>query len=748
MLDQPTPPSSVEASEFRSRLDLHQILGFLWRQWKFIAAITALVLVIGSTVLLRLTPLYTATTQVLLERQREKAPGAEAILATADPDAAMVEGEMAILRSSVFLRRVVEREHLVADRKPASSDSQSSQESSSIFESVRSLLPWFTAQGAEPATAEPRSPSDEEIQAIEELKGSVSVSRAARLGFVLGVSVTSPDPARAAALANAIADAYLVDKLDTRFDAAKRASAWLNDRIGELRKQLRDSEEAVTQFRTAHDLFQNGNITLNQQQLSELNAKLVDARADAAQKKARVDLLNSLQAKGSGLGNMPDFGSGGTLTVLHQQESALSQQEADLIARYGAPHPLVVNIRAQQRDLERSIAAETQRLAAAIRNDYSLAQSRVASLEKSLREATGQTGIDDATAIRLRELERTAAVNKTLFEDFLQRAKVTEEQATFEPREVRVITPALPPSTPSYPRKTLYLSATLVIGLLFGVSGAVAKEMLDTSFTTTKQIEDILGLPVLTSVSRLTNRELVVDGAIIALHDYPGVKPLSRFGESIRALRSGIHMTDVDHPPKVIQFTSAVPREGKTTIAMSVARSGATSNLKVLYIDADLRHPSTSRIFDLQQKSGLVDLLLGETNADDAIRFQEKAGYWVLASGSNTQTPTDLLSSERMKSLIASLRGTYDLIVIDTPPSGPVIDPVIVSHLADKVVLVIRWGATARELVKQCAQQLSGHKKIAGVALNLVNDRQAQKYGRDGYSYYYATRYYKGYYAE
>ena len=748
MLDQPTPPSSVEASEFRSRLDLHQILGFLWRQWKFIAAITALVLVIGSTVLLRLTPLYTATTQVLLERQREKAPGAEAILATADPDAAMVEGEMAILRSSVFLRRVVEREHLVADRKPASSDSQSSQESSSIFESVRSLLPWFTAQGAEPATAEPRSPSDEEIQAIEELKGSVSVSRAARLGFVLGVSVTSPDPARAAALANAIADAYLVDKLDTRFDAAKRASAWLNDRIGELRKQLRDSEEAVTQFRTAHDLFQNGNITLNQQQLSELNAKLVDARADAAQKKARVDLLNSLQAKGSGLGNMPDFGSGGTLTVLHQQESALSQQEADLIARYGAPHPLVVNIRAQQRDLERSIAAETQRLAAAIRNDYSLAQSRVASLEKSLREATGQTGIDDATAIRLRELERTAAVNKTLFEDFLQRAKVTEEQATFEPREVRVITPALPPSTPSYPRKTLYLSATLVIGLLFGVSGAVAKEMLDTSFTTIKQIEDILGLPVLASVSRLTNRELVVDGAIVPLHDYPGVKPLSRFGESIRALRSGIHMTDVDHPPKVIQFTSAVPREGKTTIAMSVARSGATSNLKVLYIDADLRHPSTSRIFDLQQKSGLVDLLLGETNADDAIRFQEKAGYWVLASGSNTQTPTDLLSSERMKSLIASLRGTYDLIVIDTPPSGPVIDPVIVSHLADKVVLVIRWGATARELVKQCAQQLSGHKKIAGVALNLVNDRQAQKYGRDGYSYYYATRYYKGYYAE
>lgn len=749
-MDNATPPKSIETNEVQSRLDLHQILGFLWRQWKFIASITALVLVIGITMLMRVTPLYTATTQILLEQQREKAPGAEAILATANPDAAMLEDEIAILRSTVFLRRVVEREHLVADSKPPSNgDSQSSVDSSSIFASVRSLLPWFPAQGAEPSPPQEQStPADEEAQAIEALKGSVSVSRAARLGFVLGISVTSPDPGRAARLANAIADAYLVDKLDARFEAAKRGSAWLNDRIGELRKQLRDSEEAVTEFRTEHNLFQNGNITLSQQQLSELNAKLVDARADAAQKKARVDLLNSLQAKGGGLGNMPEFGVSTTLPALRQQASELSQKEADLVARYGEPHPLVVNIRAQQRDLDRSIAAETQRLAAAIRNDYALAQSRVASLEKSLREATGQTGIDDATAIRLRELERTAAVNKTLFEDFLQRAKVTQEQATFEPHDVRVITPALPPSTPSYPGKTRYLSVALLIGLFLGGSGAVAKEKLDTSFTTTKQIEDILGLPVLASISRLTNRDLMIDGATISVHDYPGVKPLSRFGESIRALRSGIHMTDVDHPPKVIQFTSAVPREGKTTIAISVARSGAASNLKILYIDADLRHPSASRIFDLHQKPGLVDLLLGETNPDDVIRFQEKGGFWVLTAGSSTQTPTDLLSSERMKSLIANLRGTFDLILIDTPPSGPVIDPVIVSHLADKVVLVIRWGATARELVRQCAQQLSGHKKIAGVALNLVNDRHAQKYGKHGYSYYYASRYYKNYYAD
>jgi succinoglycan biosynthesis transport protein ExoP len=748
MLDQPFT-TSREATQSEPLFDLRQILSFVWRQWKFAAAITALVLVVGITLLVRQTPLYTATAQVLLEREREKAPGVEAILATRDPDVAMVEGEIAILRSSVFLHRVVQRERL-AEPRPETANSEAPPQDSPIFGYIRSLLPNLFEKPAEPTT-EPTAPDGipaAEIAATEALKGSLSVSRVAQYGFVLGISITSPDPVQAARLSNAVAETYLVDKLDTRFEAAKKASAWLNDRIVELRKQLHESEEAISQFRTSHGLFQSGNITLNQQQLSELNAKLVEARADAAQKKARLDLLNSLQTKGSGVANMPDLGTGSSLQSLRQQATTLSQQEADLLARYGEAYPLVVNVRAQQRDLERSIAAETQRVGAAIRNESELAQSRVASLEKSLREATGQSSIDDATAIRLRELERTAAVNKTLFEDFLQRAKITEEQSTFQPTEARIITPALAPTTPSQPRKTMFLSITLLIGILFGVAGAVAKEMLNSGFTMTKQVEEILGLPLLASVNRLTERDLVIDGRSVRISDYPGVKPLSRFSESIRALRSGVHMTDVDHPPKVIQFSSAVPREGKTTVAMSVCRSAAMSKLKVLLIDADMRHPTASRMCNLEKDQGLVDLLLGDVDSEDVVRFQEDAGYWILPGGTTTQTPTDLLSSERMKLLIADFREKFDLVVIDTSPVGPVIDPVVVSQLADKVVLVVRWGTTARELVKECVQQLSGHKRIAGVVLNVVNDRQAQKYGKYAYSYYYRTHHYSGYYAE
>jgi capsular exopolysaccharide synthesis family protein len=725
MLNRLPASNAYETNDVEPHFDLREVLSFVWRQWKFIAAIVAVVMLIGIVSLLRQTPLYTATAQVLLERQREKAPGVEAILTDVNLDFAMIESQIAIIRSSVFLRRVVQNEGLGRERAAAGDDGR----------------PTAASTDSQPI------PSSE-LAAIEGLKAALSVSRLVQQGHVLAISVTSPDPQQAARLANAVADAYLLDKLDTRFEAAKRASAWLSDRLVELRKQLRESEEAVAKFRSEHGLFQSGNITLNQQQLSELNAKLIDARADLAQKKSRVELLDSIQTKGGNLENMPDISNAGALPALRQQTATLSQQQSELMARYGATHPLVVNVRAQQNDVERAIAVETRRLVAGIKNEYELAQSRVASLEQSLREASGQTSIDDTTAIRLRELERTAAVNKSLFEDFLQRAKITQEQSTFEAHEARVISPALPPGGPSYPRKAPYLAINLLIGLLLGVGAAVAKEMLNAGFTTPKQIEDLLGLPVLASVSRMEPRDLRVDGELVSISHYPAVRPLSRYSEAIRALRSGIQMTDVDHPPKVIQLTSTAPSEGKTTIALSIAGSAATSGLKVLVIDADLRHPSASRVLNLHKERGLVDLLLGQVNVQEVLKLHEEGGYWVLPAGNKTQNPPDLLGSERMKSLVAGFRQTFDMIIIDTPPAGPVIDPVVVSQLSDKIVLIVRWAVTPREMVKQCVQQLSGHKKIAGVAFNHVNEQQAQKYGKYAYSYYYGSRYYKKYYTE
>jgi capsular exopolysaccharide synthesis family protein len=580
---------------------------------------------------------------------------------------------------------------------------------------------------------------------INSLKRAMSVGRAGQ-GYVLGISVDSIDPVRAARIANAVADGYVVEKLDARFEAAKRATVWLSDRLVELRQQLRQSEEAVAQFRSDHGLVQSGNnISLNQQQLSELNGKVIDARADVAQKKARLDVLNSILEKGGTTQSMPDMPNSVHLQALRSQESILSQKEAELVTRYNDRHPLVVNARAELRDVRRAIAEELQRSAANVKNEYELSKARAEAVEQSLREATGQSTTDDKTAITLRELERTASVNKNLFEDFLKRAKITDQQSTFEARDARVITPATTPSSASYPNKTQFMMLALLVGSMLGVGSAVAKDKLNGGFATPRQIEDMLQLPLLSSVNVLNSNDLTIKGKRIRIPLYPAVMPLARFSESIRMLRTGIQMADVDSPPKVIQITSSVPNEGKTTIALSLAVSAAVSGLKVLFVDADLRHTSASSFFGMVKQPGLVNLLVEDTNPREVIQFNEETKLWVLPAGSKTRNPADLLESNRIRELFESLRQMFDLIVIDSSPIGPVIDSVILSQLADSIVYVVGWASTSRELIQQSIQRLP-RDKLAGTVFNLVNEKAAQKYGKYAYQYYYGARSYKKYY--
>ena len=749
-------------TELDQGFDLREWLGFLWRHWKFIAAITSLTCLVGAVYVFTRTPLYTATAQVLLEPRSETVPGTQEAVANLVLDAAMLDNQMAIIRSTTLLRRVVERNHLASDPPlPAPSAKQHGVPDTSLIPRYLASLasPVLSLIGRSPAKeddADPPPPASHtggdgippnELRAIAALKGSLRVSHSRDEGHVINISLTADDPVKAAQIAKDITNAYLLDKLDTRLEAAKRASSWLSARLVGLRKQVHDSEDAVATFRADHGLVKSGGVTLNQQQLSKLNAKLIDARAALAQKEAQVEQLNAIEARGGGIQELPDVADAGDLATLRQQAADLSAQKADLLSRYGSAYPVVVNIGARLRDIRRSIETESRQQEAAIRNAYSLAQVRVASLEKSLREVTGQTNIDDATAVRLHELERTAAVDNTLFEAFLKDAKITREKSTFEPQDVRIITPALPPNAPSYPRKKRFMEITLFIGLLFGTGGAYAKEKLDAGFRMPDQIERELGLPLLASVKQMTARDVRLDGSAVEPHEIPGRRPLSRFSESIRSLRSGVRMTDVDQPPKVVQVTSTLPGEGKTTIALALATSAAVAKLKVLVVDADLRHPDATTFFGEPKGPGLVDVLLGEAEPKELIKLKEGSGYWALGAGKQTLNPADLLGSDRMRALVADFRESYDLVVIDTPPAGLVVDPIVVSRLSDKVVLVVGWGSTPREAVKRSVGMLSGHHKIAGIAFNRVNERQAKKFGRYGQSYY-GQQYYKDYYTD
>jgi exopolysaccharide transport family protein len=714
-------PGEVETEPLGRRFDLRHYLNFVWRNWIFIVSVTAFVFLIGVIYLVRATPLYTASTQVLLE-QPERAPGQhDAIINNGALDNyPNMENQLAILRSDSLLRRVVLKERLAVPPPIAKE-----------------------AQGA--ASKEASMPADDQAvrNGINSVRGALGISRSGHAD-VLNIAITWNDPVRAAQLANAVADAYVVDQLDARLESAKRASGWLSDRLVELRQQLRDSDEAVAKFRKEHGLAPGGaTVALNDQQLADLNGKLIAARTDAAEKKARVDFVADLAAGKKTLDSLPDSlqSASSVMGALREKLADASRREADLLARYNRSYPAVVNVEAEKRDIERSIAAETQRMAESVKSDYALAKARLDAIERAMNEATGQGALDNDDAVKLRELDRTAAVNKTLFEDFLQKAKIADEQSTFRARDVRVIMPAQTGGQ-SFPNTRNVLFSTLLAGLGLGLGGAFAMEMLRAGFTSPREVEEALGIPVLASVRRLKKTELVKERKTIPLPFYQLHQPLSPFSESMRTLRSSIHMSDVDQPPRVIHVTSALPGEGKTTIAVSLAISAATAGLKVVLVDADLRHPAASRFFKLEKENGLVDLLTGAGTIDNALRFHKDLKMTIIPAGSKSLNPPDVLGSERMKALIARLKETFDYIVVDTPPVGPVIDAVIVANLADKTILVVEWASTPRELVETSLKQVSAQKRVAGVVFNFVNQDRAQKYGGE---YYYGKSYEKYY---
>lgn len=732
-------PAKTDESE---KVDLHHIIDFLLRRWIVIAVTAATVVALTTVVAFTLTPKYTSTVEILLDPASRKNLGLNFPGVEEQADAAMVGSQIAILNSLNFLRRVVEQEKLAPKAGAAPSFSFAGW--------VGDLLGWGASSGdggeagaevANAATGDAAAFSPELRAGIGELRAAMSVAQVGKAP-IMSISMTTTDPALSARLANAIADAYIVDQLENRFEAARRASSWLTDRLQSLREKLRISEEAVAQFRTDNNLLSVNAKTLNEQQLSEVSAELVQIQTETAAKLAKYEQARKLLESGGKADSIPDVMQSAVIGDLRGKLSTAAAREADLVSRYGERHPLVVNVRAERSQYERMISAEIQRVVANLKNDYEVAKSRADAMSANVAAASGQANTESALTVKLRELERDAQANRTLYETFLQQAKLTSEQSEVTMKDARIITPALPSGVPSFPKKQLFVFIGAALGLMIGVALAFLLDLLNTGFNSPRQLEEATGLPVLSSIEWVDLNDSKA-GEGVSVVNYLIEKPLSRFSESIRSLRAGVQMSDVDNPPQVVELTSASPGEGKTSLSIALAVSAATSGKRVVLIDCDLRRPSVSQQFNLTDRPGLVELLAQTAAADGILHRDKSSGLYVMGSGAKTQSPPDLLGSARMQHLIEQLRQSFDLIVLDAPPIGPVVDASVLAPIVDKVIFVVRWSTTAREFVRHSLERIPGDRKICGLAFNMVDLRRTPKYGR--YSYY-SSAYYKKYY--
>lgn len=719
---------------------VHEIMNFLRVLRRRRAMIIAIVVIatIGSYVAtMSMTKLYTASASLLINQQKMQVVNVQSVLSDLSYDTGTVDSQVEVLKSRALAAKVVERLDLTQD--PEFNSSLRPENPYARF----NPMTWISALTDKPSepVSEQKKKENQFNAAIDTLRGNLTVSRVG-LSYVMNVAYTSESPAKSAIIANAICESYLTDQLDAKFEATQKANEWLSERLDTMRRQVEDADRAVELYRSQNGLISSsGNSngqTVNDQQLSELNAQLILARTDLAEKEAKLAQAQQVARTGKNTDSVSEVLDSAVITGLRRQEAELTAKQADLSAKYGPRHPLIINMDAQRKDIDFQINAEVKRIIAGLANQAAVARTRVSSLDRSLSDLQTQSSRNNNAAVRLNELQRQANANQVLYESFLNRFKQTSQDQGMQSADARVISSAVPPSSASYPRKSIIVGIALVFSSIISIILALIIDRLDNSFKTVGELEGLLQIPNLATVPYFKQGK-DENGRSIPVDQYLLAKPLSAFAEAFRGLRSALELSNVDNPPKVIMFTSALPSEGKSTCSISFARSSAQAGRRVIIVDCDWRHPTIAKFTQTEKPTvGVIDVLTGKSTLEEAIVPDAFGAVDCLLAIGGAMNPPDVMGSVQMKRLITELRSRYDMVVLDTPPVLPVVDACVLGHLADKAVLVVRWNRTERNAT------LNSHRKlrdfgvdVAGSLLTQVDQTRQAQYGYgDTYHYY------------
>ncbi len=726
-------PYSYLGRDIAPEVDLRELLRKLWRRKMVVIGTVVVITTVVAIVAFQLTPRYKAAAAVMIESRNTEVVNIDAVVSGLPKDFETIQSEIQVIQSRDLAEKVIQKLGLYDD--PAFNDALRRNAGRDGLLILRSYLPEEWTRIVFGTTKEKPLPREEQfnrerVQVINAFLANLEVETRGR-SRVIDISFESTDPVKAARIANGVANLYLVEQLEAKFDATRRATAWLQDRLADLRKKVEASERAVEEFRRTADLIQvNENTTLAAQQTSELNTQLIIARSKRAEADARLKQVRNLLSSG-GVDSAAEVLSSPLIQNLRQREADVLRRAAELSTRYGEKHPRMINVRAELRDLRTKIEGEVNKIIQNLRNEVAVARARENTLAASLKKLEQKIAALNAKDVQLRILEREAKANRTLYETFLTRFKETSAQQELQQTDARLISRADVPTAPSFPKKRSMIMLAFIGSWVVGLGLAFLIEQLDRGFRSMEQVERLMGIPSLGLVPLITGLRKIPESYIVE-------KPTSAFSEAIRSVHTGFLLSDVDVRPRTILVTSAQPQEGKTAIAIALGRMIGFGRHKAIIVDADLRHPQIHKRLDMPLKPGLVEFLAGQCRLEDAVRKDEKSGADVLGAGGPTSNAADLLSSDQMKRLLSGLAGSYDLVVIDSPPVLAVSDARILSRLADRTVFVVRWAATRREVAALGAKQiLDAGGKIAGVVLSMVNVRRHARYGFSDSGYYY-----------
>jgi len=704
---------------------------------------------------LALTPLFTGTAVVMIDDRQNKTVNLDAVLSGLPTDQASILNQIQILQSRELATRVIAK--LGLDRDPEFSAAQKTWLS---YLGLLNPLAWLPHNMPDSLLSSQEAQDKIKDAVINKFEDRLRVAQLQQ-STALEIDFESRDAAKAARIANAIADAYVEDQLNAKFEATLKATQWLASRLGQLSDQARRAQDAVEKYKADNHITEvvgpqgTGTISVLDQQIGALNTQLIQARTDLAQAEANLVRVRSLVSSGHAA-EVTQVVSSVMIGQLIQQQATLIQKEAEMATRYGPLDPKMIDLQAEKRDLDAKIAEEVGHVVATAENDVAVARTREGSLESSMDRLESQSAVQGLAGVKLRELEANAASSQALYDSFVARSKETQQQEGLQIPDARVISWSAIPTIASFPNNSIVFGVAFPAALFVGFLVAFMLERLDHGFRTTQRTEQVLGYPVLSTLpdvgSLRTTPAKARGGKLSGAKSDSGTvanlvidAPLSSYSEAIRGLQLGISLSHIDKPPKVVLITSALPGEGKTTTALSLARHVAQSGQRVVLVDCDLRRPAVKDTALLTSlTTDLIDLLQGRVTLDEVLVKDAKSSAMILPVLKTVKLAPDLFFSQALAKIVDELRGRFDLIVLDTAPVLPVTDTRILMPLADAVLFVVRWESTPRDAAASALKSLRAvHAPVAGVALTRADTKRFHYYSF-GYGAYYNS--YRKYY--
>jgi capsular exopolysaccharide synthesis family protein len=553
---------------------------------------------------------------------------------------------------------------------------------------------------------------------------------------LVDVYFTALDPEFAANATNTLADEYVEQNLEVKLQSTQNMLEWLDRELATQQQKVEQSERELAEYRdkqNAMSLDDKNNIVLSR--LNALNDAVLRARTTRIEKEALYNQVKSIQGTASP-DAIPVVSSNPQIQAIKNHLAELQRQKAQLSERYGDKHPEMQKVNASLSDARHQLELETAKALQSVKNEYDRAVLEERTLAQNLEAAKADVQDLSRKSVTYNVMEREARSNRTVYEALLQREKELRVSSNSRANNVRVVDHAEVPKAPITPSKRRTWLLSLVVGIVASVAVAYGLDYMNDTVKTPEDVTRILKLPFLGLIPAVRGDKQPILASSHVPHD---------FGEAFRALRTALVARYTSEGTKTVIVTSAQPLEGKTTTACNIAMALAYGGSRVLLVDADMRRPGLHRPLRLTNDRGLSQVLIGQARVRDVIQRTVDPNLLAITAGRTPPNPSELLGSERMKTLISNLHhGPFDWIVIDTPPVLAVTDAVILAPLVTGVTFVVGAEMTRRRLAERALEIiLSSRPKSTAVVLNKVDFARNRYY----YSRYYG-HHHKNYYAE